>query len=103
VTKITERLEEIKRQCPPRFDYQTVDTQFYLSLIESLYIATAALEHVTKNEPEPGGKGACTFCDMGGSGYSSKGLRHHDDTIHICPVYKSEEALAEIASKLGVG
>lgn len=60
-----------------------------------------ALEFLTKNEPENGGPGACTFCDMGGAGYSSKGDRHHDDVRHVCPVVKAEDALARFKRNLG--
>lgn len=54
-----------------------------------------ALEFLSNGEPENGDKAACTFCDMGGSGYSSQGDGHHDDVKHICPVYRARQALAD--------
>jgi hypothetical protein len=57
-----------------------------------------ALEFIVKGEPTNGDSGACTFCDMGGAGYSSKGDRHHDDVRDFCPVVKAEAALREYQS-----
>lgn len=54
-----------------------------------------ALEYLVFNEAKNGSGKACTFCDMGGSGYSSLGDGHHDDTRHVCPVFVAEQALKE--------
>jgi len=53
------------------------------------------LEFLVKHEAKDGEEYACTFCDMGGSGYSSRGGNHHDDIKHVCPVFKAREALAK--------
>ena len=61
---------------------------------EQIEKLVAALEFIVDREPKDGDKlKACTFCDMGGAGYSSKGDGHHDDVKHICPVFKAQKAL----------
>lgn len=54
-----------------------------------------ALRYVVEGEPPNDGSArtACTFCDMGGAGYSSRGDRHHDDVRDVCPVHVAEQAL----------
>ncbi len=53
-----------------------------------------ALSALIREEPKDGESYACTWCDMGGSGYSSKGDGHHDDIKHECAVWRTEQALA---------
>ena len=69
------------------------------SLQSKLDVAVKALEYLVKNEAQDGSGYACTFCDMGGAGYSSKGDGHHDDTRGVCPVAKAREALATLEGK----
>lgn len=72
-------------------------------LIEALECAMSALEYFVDGETKDGfGSGyACTFCDMGGAGYSSKGDGHHDDVRDVCPVSEAQQALASVARILG--
>jgi hypothetical protein len=53
-----------------------------------------ALEYFVQGEPKDGSQGACTYCDMGGAGYSSRGDGHHDDMRDVCPVIRVQQALA---------
>ena len=52
-----------------------------------------AIKYFLKNEPVDGEPGSCTWCDMGGAGYSSKGDGHHDDVMYLCPVIVARNAL----------
>jgi hypothetical protein len=54
-----------------------------------------ALKFLIEQSPHDGDNSACLYCDMGGSGYSSKGANHHDDLKHVCPVVKAQAALTE--------
>ncbi len=61
----------------------------YLELLE-------VVEFLVNGEPKNGDQGkACTFCDMGGAGYSSKGDGHHDDIRDVCPVFMAEQVLSK--------
>lgn len=68
-----------------------------------IQILSEALNYLIDGEPDNNSGFACSFCDMGGSGYSSMGDGHHDDTRHICAVYKAQQALShanEIAASM---
>lgn len=77
-----------------------IEYSAYDKLRADLEVAKAALRFVVSREPANGVQGfACTYCDMGGAGYSSRGDGHHDDLLDICPVVKAQEALAKLESK----
>jgi hypothetical protein len=66
------------------------------SALAKLKIAEEALAFLVDSSPKDGGVGACLFCDMGGSGSSTKSDGHHDDTRDVCPILRQTEALAQI-------
>ncbi len=58
------------------------------------------LKYIVSKEPIDGSKEyACTYCDMGGAGYSSKGDGHHDDVTDLCPVLKAQKAIEKASEK----
>jgi hypothetical protein len=62
-------------------------------LIEQSGKMKKALKFLIEHSPHDGENSACMYCDMGGSGYSSKGDNNHDDIKHVCPVVVAKEAL----------
>lgn len=62
-------------------------------LFEENYKLRAALQFLIDRCPHDGEQGACLYCDMGGSGYSSKGDGNHDDGRYMCPVVVALKAL----------
>lgn len=62
-------------------------------LFEENYKLKSALEFLIDHNPHDGEQGACFYCDMGGSGYSTKGDGNHDDVRYVCPVVVALKAL----------
>lgn len=60
-------------------------------------VMVGVFEYIISKSPKDGERSACIFCDMGGSGYSSKGDNHHDDIRDICPINQAEQALTNIS------
>lgn len=70
-------------------------------LARALKLAVQSLEYVNRNFKNPMPEYACMDCDMGGSGYSTKGDGWHDDKApHTCVHVEVYKALAAIEKEL---
>lgn len=82
--------------CQEILDRETLLLDECIRLKSKLGTAREALEYTKKSGPTDGETGACVWCDMGGSGYSSKGDGHHDDIRRSCPIVKASQALTAL-------
>lgn len=98
--ELKEHLSDWSKSRVEAAEYQIIDEQKteITQLREQLRIAKDALGFIVEHEAKDGSNRACTFCDMGEAGLSTKGPNHHDDWKHICPVYKASEALKQLSA-----
>lgn len=64
-------------------------------LKDAIECMSGEIRNFVGREAQDGSNSACTYCDMGGSGRSSKGDGHHDDVRDTCPVVLLGTALAK--------